>query len=363
MSHHDAQNRQVVVVSRPRGLVGPEHFEVRLGPVPQPSDGQFLVRTLLLSIDPAQRAFLNETPTYGSVVRIGHTMWGDAVGEVVETRNRDFAVGDLVEGWLGWQDFAVIDERRLGVIGRLPPGLAAADALGGLGLTGLTAYFGLLEIGRPRKGETVVVSAAAGATGSVAAQIARLKGCTVIGIAGGARKCRWLSDVAHLDHTIDYKSEDVGARLRELAPDGVDVYFDNVGGSILDAVLAQLALHARVVLCGGVSSGYASDEALPAGPKNYVKLPIKRARMEGFVVGDYAEDFAAALVDLRAWRATGLLVCASDIEDGLENAPRALRRLFEGGNLGKQLVRVAEATVASARADSLPRHDEGEDIS
>ena len=256
------------------------------------------------------------------------------------------AIGDYVQGMFGWQDWAVTGA-EVAFGGKVPDGVPPTKALGVLGLTGLTAYFGLLDIGQPKSGDTVVVSGAAGATGSVAGQIARIKGCRTIGIAGGGQKSAWVTEVAGFDACIDYKAEDVKKRLGQLCPQGIDIYFDNVGGDILDACLARLAMKARVVLCGGISSYNATE--LPPGPKNISMLVIRRARMEGFLIIDFADRFAEAANALAAWYQDGQLRDAEDIQEGLENAPATLRRLFEGRNLGKQLLKVADPPISAAR--------------
>ena len=330
-------NRQWLLAARLEGLVGEEHFQWVEGPVPEVSeDGQVLVRTLYLSCDPTQRGWMARD-TYMPAVPLGEVMRSFGVGRVVASRHPDHTPGQLVQGLLGWQDYALVDASasRLTV---LPPGVPIPLAMSVLGLTGLTAYFGLLEVGRPKRGETVVVSGAAGATGSVVGQIARLKGCRTIGIAGGPEKCRWLIEQARFDAAIDYKGEDVEARLAELCPDGIDVYFDNVGGEILDAALARLAFHGRVVVCGAIADYNRSE--LPPGPSHYLNLLVQRGRMEGFLILDYLDRAQEAVAELAAWVAAGEIAAEVDIQEGLENAPKTLRRLFTGANLGKQLLKV-----------------------
>ena len=312
--------------------------------MPEPGPGQFVVRVLWLGFDPTQRGWLNDVPSYMPPVEIGEVMRAIAVGQVVESRSPEFEVGTYVHGLLGWQDYVVTAGRGLFGARKVPPGLSPRSMLGLYGTTGLTAYFGMLDVGRPAEDDLVVVSGAAGATGSVAGQIARVMGCRTIGIAGGPEKCAWVHDVARFDHVIDYKQDDVSARLGQLAPDGINVYFDNVGGSILEACLDHLALRARVVLCGGISSGYTADAA-PSGPRNYMQLVGRRARMEGFLVPDYFSRSAEAIAELRRWAESGAIVVAEDIQVGLENAPATLRRLFEGKNLGKQLLKVADPPI------------------
>lgn len=331
-------NRQWRLAARPEGMVGDGHFRWIEEPAPEvAADGQLLVRTLYLSCDPTQRGWMARD-TYLPAVAIGEVMRSFGVGRVVESRHPAYAVGQLVQGQLGWQDYALLDggSARLSVV---PDGVPIPIAMSVLGITGLTAYFGLLEIGRPQAGETVVVSAAAGATGSVAGQIARLKGCRVVGIAGGPDKCRWLVDEARFDAAIDYRNEDVAARLAALCPDGIDVYFDNVGGEVLDAALARLAFHGRVVVCGAIAD-YNRSELAP-GPSHYLNLLLQRGRMEGFLVLDFLDRAGEAVAELGRWVEAGEIKVQVDIQEGLENAPRTLRRLFTGENRGKQLLKVS----------------------
>jgi hypothetical protein len=341
----ESLNRQLVLVRRPRGPVRVDDFEMREQQRPVPGPEEALVRVLWLSFDPTQRGWLNDIPGYMPPVGIGEVMRATAVGQVVESNTSELAVGDFVQGLFGWQDWAVAGPAtELG--GKVPDGLAPTKVLGVLGITGLTAYFGLLDVGQPHTGDTVVVSGAAGATGSVAGQIARIKGCRSVGIAGGPEKCAWVTEVAGFDACIDYKSGSVSKQLAELCPQGIDIYFDNVGGDILDACLARLAMKARIVLCGGISSYNATE--LPPGPKNIMMLVIRRARMEGFLILDYVDRFAEAVGELAAWYRNGQLRDAEDIQEGLENAPATLGRLFEGKNLGKQLLKVADPPISGA---------------
>lgn len=335
-------NRQLVLVNRPVGAVSDSDFELRTAPLREPDDGEFVVRTLWLSFDPTQRGWLNDVPSYLPPVQIGEVMRAGAVGQVVASKHPGFAVGDFVNASAGWQDYLVTNGMTsIGPVGKIPEGIDPKAMLGVYGITGLTAYFGLLDLGEPKEGSVVLVSGAAGATGSVAGQIAKIKGATVIGIAGGAEKCAWVTDVARFDACIDYKAGDLTRAIRAHAPKGVNIYFDNVGGPTLEAALANIAMRARVVLCGGISSGYGTD-ALPPGPRNYMQLVIMRARAEGFIVLDYASRFSEAVKELAGWVAQGKIVYAEDIQEGLENAPATLRRLFEGRNLGKQLLKVAD---------------------
>jgi NADPH-dependent curcumin reductase CurA len=334
-------NRRWLLKQRPVGMVGEHNFEWQEAPVPAPGDGEALVRVLYLSFDPAMRGWMEDRPSYIPPVALGEPMRAGSVAQVVTSNRNDLAPGDLVEGMFGWQDYAIVGGRGLaGAAARIPDGVDPCHALGVLGITGLTAYFGLLDLGQPRAGEVVLVSGAAGATGSVAGQIARIHGCRVIGIAGGPDKCRWLTGDARFDAAIDYKNEDVASRLRQLAPDGIDVYFDNVGGEILETALAQIRQKARVVLCGGIS-GYNEAEP-PPGPRTLMNLVIQRARMEGFIVIDYAARFGEAREQLSKWLAAGELVHREDVQEGLENAPATFQRLFQGKNTGKQLLKIAD---------------------
>jgi NADPH-dependent curcumin reductase len=331
------RNRQWLLAARPVGMVGPANFELREVDAPEPGPGEILVRNLYLSFDPAMRGWMEDRPSYIPPVGIGEVMRCGAVAQVIESRDASFPVGSFVSGLFGWQEYALAGPGRATPI---PPGTPLTWPLGVLGITGLTAYFGMLDIGKPSAGETVVVSGAAGATGSVAAQIARIRGARAIGIAGGAEKCTWLREQARLDAAIDYKSEDVGARLSALCPNGIDVFFDNVGGEILEAVLDRIALRARIVLCGGIS-GYNEKEP-PPGPRNLMNLVRLRGRMEGLIVIDYAPRFAEGVAQLAAWVRAGEIAHREDIQHGIENAPRTFLRLFSGENLGKQLLQVGD---------------------
>ena len=336
-------NRQWLLARRPKGLVSAEDFRWVETPAPEPAEGEALVRTLYLSCDPTQRGWM-AADTYLPAVKIGEPMRSIGVGEVVASRDPALRPGQLVQGLFGWQDYALARAGTPGAATPVVPGVPVETAMSVLGLNGLTAYFGLLEIGRPKAGETVVVSAAAGATGSAAGQIARNLGCRVIGIAGGSEKCRRIVDALGFDAAIDYKAEDVRERLGALCPRGVDVYFDNVGGPILDAALANLAMRGRVVLCGGIASY--SDPSGPSGPRSYLNLIVKRGRMEGFLVFDFAPRYPEAVARLAGWLREGKLKDEIDVVDGLENAPAALLRVFTGANRGKQLVRVAAPSHA-----------------
>ncbi|MGV6806409.1 MAG: NADP-dependent oxidoreductase, partial [bacterium] len=316
-------------------------FEWVETPIPEPQDNEILVRNYYVSFEPAQRGWLNDVPSYVPAVKIGEVMRSAALGKVIKSRNPDYAEGDLVMGTFGWQDYIASDGSGMFPISKVDEGYPPTYQLHIYGVTGMTAYFGMTEIARPRAGDIVVVSGAAGATGSVAGQIAKALGCEVIGIAGGAEKCRWLTEKANFDHAIDYKNDSVRERLSQLCKNKINVFFDNVGGTILDQVLTNLALGARIALCGGISSGYTVDE-LPPGPKNYMQLVIRRSTMQGFLVLDYLDRFPEGIAQMREWVESGKIYVQEDIVDGLEHCPETLRGLFQGKNFGKQLLKIAD---------------------
>jgi NADPH-dependent curcumin reductase CurA len=328
-------NVQILLKARPEGLPKESDFEIVEGAMPIPATGEVLVRNIYLSLDPAMRGWMTDRKSYVPPVKLGEVMRGLTVGQVVESHHEGFSKGDLVSGILGWQRYGVLGGKHLD---KLPAGTPLTIALGPMGMTGLTAYFGLLDVGLPKEGETVVVSAAAGAVGSLVGQIARIKGCRVVGFAGTDDKCQWLLDLG-FDAAINYKAADLGEEIRRTCPQGVDVYFDNVGGEILDTVLRSINLKARVVICGAISQ-YNATEVVP-GPSNYLSLLVNRARMEGFIVFDFQKRYHEAQAELGKWLAEGKIQFRSDIVDGLENAPQALLRLFNGGNTGKLMVRIA----------------------
>ena len=328
-------NTQVLLKARPEGLPKASDFQIVESPMPSPEEGEVLVRNVYLSLDPAMRGWMTDRKSYVPPVALGAVMRGLTVGEVVESKHEGFAPGDLVSGLIGWQAYGVSDPKELD---KLPPGTPLDVALGPLGMTGLTAYFGLLDVGEPKEGETVVVSAAAGAVGSIVGQIARIKGCRVVGFAGTDDKCQWLTNELGFDAAINYKTADLGEELRRTCPKGIDVYFDNVGGEILNTVLRFINFRARVVICGAISQ-YNATEIVP-GPSNYLSLLVNRARMEGFIIFDFQKRYAEAQAELAQWLAAGQLKYRLDIVDGLTNAPEALLRLFDGSNTGKLMVRV-----------------------
>jgi NADPH-dependent curcumin reductase CurA len=338
----DAQavNRQWRLIERPAGKVGEEHFGYREEPVPTPGDGEVLVRTLYLSFDPAMRAFLNDGPGYAPPQQVGAVMRAGAIAQVVESRAEGLRPGDVVFGAFGWQDYAA--SAAQGLL-KIPPGRPLTDHMSVLGGTGLTAYFGLIEIGQPKAGDTIVVSGAAGATGSTVVQIARILGCRAIAIAGGPEKRRWTIDALGADAAIDYKSENVGQRLAELCPDGVDVYFDNVGGSTLEAAIGKMKRHGRIVLCGMIA-GYNAAAPGP-GPRNLFQLVARSVRMEGFLLYDFAPGLAEGRRTLEEWMDAGRLKAFVDVQEGFENIPKTFLRLFSGANVGKQTLKVADPVL------------------
>ncbi len=336
-------NGQWRLQRRPSGMVREDDFEYVEEPLPDLDPNEFLIRNVYLAFEPAMRGWLNDVKSYVPPVQIGEVMRASTVGRVVESNNAEYPEGTLVTGIFGWQEYAISDGSpgMMGRLGRVPAGVDPVLMLSALGGTGLTAYFGMLDVGKPQTGDVVVVSGAAGATGSVAGQIARIHGAgKVVGIAGGERKCHWLVDELGYDAAIDYKSENVQSRLKEECPQGINLFFDNVGGEILDAALLNMALHGRVVLCGGISSYNAKE--LPPGPRNYMQLVIRRCTMAGFILIDYFDQAPRALEDLRRWIDSGELKHAEDIQEGFENTPRTFLRLFTGENLGKQLLKIAE---------------------
>jgi NADPH-dependent curcumin reductase CurA len=335
----DAVNHQIRLAARPVGLPKPSDWSHTEEPVPEPGEGEVLVKVLYVSLDPAMRGWMNDARSYIAPVGIGEVMRALTAGRVVASNHPKLAAGDHVTGLLGAQEYAVVSGDA---IGKVDAELAPLPTyLGTLGMPGMTAYFGLLEIGRPAEGETVVVSGAAGAVGGVVGQIAKLKGARAVGIAGGAEKCRYVVEDLGFDAAIDYKAQDVAKGLREHCPQGIDVYFDNVGGEILDAALARLARHARVVICGAISQ-YNATGAM-AGPSNYMSLLVNHASMTGFVVSDYGDRYLEGVREMTGWLAEGKIVSREDVATGgLERFPDTLLRLFEGGNIGKLVLRVAE---------------------
>jgi NADPH-dependent curcumin reductase CurA len=331
-----AANRQVLLVETPKGKLAADHFRLAEAPMPSPKEGDVLLRVRLISLDAANRAWM-QGATYRDAVEAGSVMAGGAIAEVVESKAPGFAPGDLVFADTGWQNYAALPAKRLIKVPRVEP---MTHLLSVYGIAGLTAYFGLLTIGLPKAGETVVVSAAAGSVGSIVGQIAKLKGCRVVGIAGGQAKCDWLVAELGFDAAVDYKSGSLFKTLKSAAPQGIDVYFDNVGGDIFEACLAQMRNAGRIVCCGAIS---AYDGAAPAtGPRGVPGLiVVKRLTVRGFIVTDFFAERDKAITDLQAWVAAGKLKVEEDVIEGLENTPRALIGLLAGDNRGKRMVRVA----------------------
>lgn len=329
-------NRQVRLARRPVGRPDDSTWEVTRAPVPQPADGEFTVRVEYVSLDPAMRGWLNDVRSYVPPVGIGEVMRAHAVGRVHESRHDGYKEGQFVSGHFGVCDYAVSDGS--GVVA-VDESLAPPPVwLGALGFPGMTAYFGLVDVGRMKPGDTVLVSGAAGAVGSIAGQIAKLSGCRVIGIAGGPEKCAWLTDELGFDAAIDYKAGSVGRALHAAAPDGIDIYFDNVGGETLDSALAVLRKHARVVLCGAIS-GYNATDPQP-GPSRYLSLLVNRASMTGFIVFDYLDRFPEGMAAVSEWIRRGELVTREQVETGgVEAFGRTLNMLFDGANTGKLVLK------------------------
>jgi NADPH-dependent curcumin reductase CurA len=332
-----AVNHQVRLAARPVGLPKASDWDYTEEPVAEPGDGEVLVKVLYLSLDPAMRGWMNDARSYMPPVGIGEVMRAGGAGQVVASGHAGFVVGDFVTGVTGVQEYAVAHGD--GLI-KVDTSLAPLPVyLGALGMPGLTAYFGLLDIGSAREGDTVVVSGAAGAVGSVVGQIARLKGCRAVGIAGGEEKCRHVVEDLGFDAAVDYKAGNVAKSLRQRCRDGIDVYFDNVGGEILDAALAQLRRHARVVLCGAISQYNATNGM--RGPSNYMSLLVNRATMTGFLVFDFADRYAEAMREMAGWLAAGTLTSFEDVATGgVAEFPDTLLRLFRGENTGKQVLEI-----------------------
>ncbi len=332
-------NRQHRLAARPAGLPKASDWNFTTEPVAQPADGQVLVKVLQLSLDPAMRGWMNEGRSYIPPVGIGEVMRAGGVGKVVASRDPGFAVGDHVSGSLGVQEYCLAQAKHLAKIDlRLG---TLAQWLNALGMPGMTGYFGLLEVAQPRAGETVVVSGAAGAVGQTVGQVARIKGCRAVGIAGGRSKCDFAVNELRYDACIDYKAGDVKDGLKQHCPKGVDVYFDNVGGEILDTVLTRINRGARIVICGAISQ---YNNTTPVkGPANYLSLLVNRARMQGMVVFDYADRYGLAVKDIAQWMREGKFVSKEDVVPGIENFPVTLNKLFSGENFGKLVLKVADA--------------------
>jgi len=332
-------NHQFRLAARPVGLPKRSDWTYAEEPVREPSEGEILVKILYISLDPAMRGWMNESRSYVAPVGIGEVMRAGGLGRVIASKNPGFASGDFVYGVFGVQEYAISNGKGVTKVDtRVAP---LPVFLGTLGMPGMTAYFGLLDTGQPKPGETVVVSCAAGAVGMVVGQIAKIKGCHVVGIAGGAEKCKYITKELNFDAAIDYKAEDVKKALQKHCPKGVDIYFDNVGGDVLDAVLTQLARGARIVICGAISQ-YNNTTPIK-GPSNYLSLLVNRASMKGMLVVDYADRYGEAAREMAGWMAAGKLKSREDIVEGFETFPETLLKLFKGENTGKLVLKVAGA--------------------
>ncbi|MBT6275057.1 MAG: NADP-dependent oxidoreductase [Chromatiales bacterium] len=330
-----SDNKQVIIRELPTGVLTNDHFEMTTTPMPTPMEGQLLVRVILMSIDAANRAWM-QGATYREAVKAGDVMHTYAIGQVVTANADGFNEGDMVAVEAGWTEFCAVDASKAK---KLPAMRPLSHLLSAFGIAGKTAYHGLVDVGRPLSGETVVVSAAAGSVGMFVGQIAKALGCRAVGIAGGAEKCAWVVDTLGFDACVDYQSPGLFKALRSACPDGIDIYFDNVGGPVLETTLFQMNMKGRVVCCGAVSQ---YNESSPTGPRNLPGLVVvKRLRMEGFIVMDFADQGAKAQSDIHAWVASGQVKVVEDIVEGLENAPSALTGLLAGDNRGKRMVRVA----------------------
>ena len=328
-------NRQVLLVEKPTGKLGPEHFKMSNGTMPEPGDGEALLRVRYISLDAANRAWMHGA-TYRAAVEANTVMAGGGIAEVIASKSPNLAPGDLVFGDTGWQDYAAVAAKHLTKMPKVEP---MTHLLSVYGIAGLTAYFGLLDIGKPKAGETVVVSAAAGSVGSIVGQIARIKGCHVVGIAGGKDKCDWLTSKLGFDAAVDYKDGAVFKALKAAAPKGIDVYFDNVGGDILEACLAQMNNRGRIACCGAISQYDGVPSA--TGPRGVPGLiVVKRLIMQGFIVMDFMDRRDEALSNLQSWVASGKLKVQEDVINGLENTPKALIGLLAGENRGKRMIKL-----------------------
>jgi NADPH-dependent curcumin reductase CurA len=334
-----ATNRRIVLASRPVGFPKDSDFRLEEAPVPVAVDGECVVQVSYLSVDPYMRGRLSERKSYAASVEIGQTIVGGAVGKVTESKSDKFAVGDYVVGNMGWQEYALMSASDLY---RADPSLAPLSTwVGVVGMPGLTAYFGLLQVATVKEGETVCVSAGAGAVGSAVGQIAKIKGCRAVGIAGSDEKCKWLTEVAGFDAAVNYKTEDVYQALKIACPDGIDVYFENVGGAVTDALFPHLNERSRIAICGQISQYNAVDA--PEGPRLLWHFIVKRIRAEGFLVFDFVDQHQQALRELAGWIRSGQLKYQETVAEGIENAPAAFMSMLQGGNMGKQVVKLSDA--------------------
>ncbi len=331
-------NKQVLLRKRPFGLPGKDTWELVENNLPEPKEGEFLIQCEYISLDPAMRGWINDTKSYIEPVQINDVMRAGGVGKVIASKHPDFKEGDFVYGQTGVQQYVLSDGKGYH---KINPNLAPLPVYTStLGMTGMTAYFGILEVGELKEGDSVLVSGAAGAVGSVVGQIAKIKNCKVVGIAGGADKCKYLIDELGFDGAIDYKNDDIKGKLKEFFPKGIDVYFDNVGGEILDMALSRLAFHARIVICGAISQ-YNNTTPIK-GPSNYLSLLVNRASMKGMVVFDFAKDYGKASKQMGQWMMEGKLKSKEDIYEGIENFYETFFKLFSGEKLGKLVLKVSE---------------------
>lgn len=333
------RNRRFLLRERPSGRIGPNTFELSEEAVPEIEDGEALVRVDWISLDPTNRTWINDTPTYLPPVGIGQVMRAAGLGEVVASKNPNYPVGQIVQGLVGWQEYVVASDSAPLFAVDVADGVSPSAYLGALGMTGLTAWIGIRDIGKPRPGETVVVSAAAGAVGSVAGQLAKADGARVVGIAGGPDKCRLLTEELGFDAAVDYRADDWSKQLRAAAPDGIDVDFENVGGAIMDAVFARLNIGARVALCGLISGYNEADP--PPGPRAFGNLLIQRATVQGFIVLDHLSRSAEAAGEIAALITAGKLTPLETVVEGFEQLPTAINMLFDGSNVGKLVVKTS----------------------
>jgi hypothetical protein len=331
-------NKQLLFVKRPSGEADASTWSLETNPIPEIKDGQILVKQHYVSLDPAMRGWMNQGKSYIEPMAIGSVMRAGSVGEVIASKNSKFKVGNYVAGTGGVQQYCATDGNGFY---QVDPRIAPLPTyISALGMTGMTAYFGITEVGKIKEGDVVLVSGAAGAVGSIVGQVAKIKGCRVVGIAGGADKCSYVVDELGFDACIDYKNENVATRLKEECPKGIDVYFDNVGGDILDLALTRLRMHARIVICGAISQY--NNKLAVKGPSNYLSLLVNRATMQGMVVFDYAPRYAEGAKILGGWMAQGKLKAREDIYEGIENFPETFKRLFSGDKLGKLVLKVIE---------------------
>lgn len=329
-------NTQIKLAQRPIGLPTADTFTIEKNPIPVPAEGEVLLKTKFISLDPAMRGWMNDARSYIPPVGIGEVMRAGTVSEVMESKNERYQIGDILVGNAGVQGYSTTDGRGYR---KVDASLAPLPVfLGTLGMPGFTAYFGLMRIGEPKAGETVLVSGAAGAVGSIVGQIAKLKGCRVVGIAGGKEKCDYIVNELGFDAAIDYKAGNLHAEMKAACPDRIDVYFDNVGGEILDAALGRLNMHARIIICGAISQ---YNNTTPVkGPANYLSLLVSRAKMQGMVVFDYAKDYNIAAEEMAGWMQEGKLKSREDVYEGIENFHETFLRLFSGDKMGKLVLKV-----------------------